>query len=91
MGEAVTVRRLTLRIALVQEQRQACPGQRVLVLNPHTADPQGVVLFLYCDELYNENTERRGIADVLIAKHRHGPTGSVPLLFRKPTASFVEA
>jgi replicative DNA helicase len=50
-----------------------------------------VVLFIYCDEVYDENTERRGIADVIIAKHRHGPTGSVPLLFRKPTASFVDA
>ena len=50
-----------------------------------------VVLFIYRDEVYNENTERRWIADILIAKHRHGPTGSVPLLFRKPTASFVEA
>ena len=50
-----------------------------------------VVLFIYRDELYDENTERRGIADIIIAKHRHGPTGSVPLLFCKPTASFVEA
>jgi replicative DNA helicase len=50
-----------------------------------------VVLFIYRDELYDESTERRGIADILIAKHRHGPTGSVPLLFRRPTASFVEA
>ena len=50
-----------------------------------------MVLFIYRDELYNDNTERRGIADLLIAKHRHGPTGSVRLLFRKPTASFVEA
>jgi replicative DNA helicase len=50
-----------------------------------------VVLFIYRDEVYNENTQRRGIADILVAKHRHGPTGSVPLLFRGPTASFVEA
>ena len=50
-----------------------------------------VVLFIYRDELYNENTERRGIADVIIAKHRHGPTGSVSLLFCKSTASFVDA
>lgn len=50
-----------------------------------------VVLFIYRDEVYNENTERRGIADILITKHRHGPIGSVPLLFRKPTASFVDA
>jgi replicative DNA helicase len=50
-----------------------------------------VVLFIYRDEVYDENTERRGIADILIAKHRHGPVGTVPLLFRKPTASFVDA
>ena len=50
-----------------------------------------MVLFIYRDEVYDENTERRGIADILIAKHRHGPTGSVPLLLRGPTASFVEA
>jgi replicative DNA helicase len=50
-----------------------------------------VVLFIYRAEVYDENTERRGIADILIAKHRHGPTGSVPLLFRGPTASFVDA
>ena len=50
-----------------------------------------VVLFIYRDKVYDENTERRGIADILIAKHRHGPIGSVPLLFRKATASFVDA
>jgi len=50
-----------------------------------------VVLFIYRDGVYDENTERRGIADILIAKHRHGPTSSVPLLFRKATASFVDA
>jgi len=50
-----------------------------------------VVLFIYRDEVYNENTERQGIADILVAKHRHGPTGSVSLLFRGPTASFVDA
>ena len=50
-----------------------------------------MVLFIYRDEVYDENTERRGIADILIAKHRHGPIGSVPLLFRKATASFVDA
>ncbi|MEJ2737138.1 MAG: replicative DNA helicase [Anaerolineae bacterium] len=50
-----------------------------------------VVLFVYLEEVYNENTERQGIADILVAKHRHGPTGSVSLLFRGPTASFVDA
>ncbi len=48
-----------------------------------------VVLFLYRDEVYNEATERPNEADVLVAKHRNGPTGSVTLLFRKELTKFV--
>lgn len=36
-----------------------------------------VVLFLYRDEVYNEETEKPGICEVNIAKHRNGPTGVV--------------
>ncbi len=38
-----------------------------------------VVLFLYRDEVYNAETPDRGTAEVIIAKHRSGPTGSVRL------------
>lgn len=38
-----------------------------------------VVIFLYRDEYYDPNTERRGQAEVIIAKQRNGPTGSFPL------------
>jgi replicative DNA helicase len=50
-----------------------------------------VVMFIYRDEMYNENTERPNIADVMIAKHRNGPTGSVALFFKKELAQFLEA
>lgn len=40
-----------------------------------------VVIMLYRDEYYNENTPDRGIAEVIITKHRNGPTGTVKLLF----------
>jgi replicative DNA helicase len=50
-----------------------------------------VVIFIYRDEMYNENTERPNIADILISKHRHGPTGKVALYFRKELAQFLEA
>jgi replicative DNA helicase len=50
-----------------------------------------VVIFIYRDELYNENTERKNIADILVAKHRNGPTGSVALYFKKELAQFLEA
>lgn len=48
-----------------------------------------VVLFLYRDEVYNEATEHPGEAEVIIAKHRNGPTGVATLLFRKEQTKFV--
>jgi replicative DNA helicase len=50
-----------------------------------------VVMFIYRDELYNPETEFQNIADILVAKHRHGPTGTVQLFFRKHLAQFVDA
>lgn len=41
-----------------------------------------VILFLYRDEVYNrENSPKKGIAEVIIAKQRSGPTGTVDLAF----------
>jgi replicative DNA helicase len=50
-----------------------------------------VVIFIYRDELYNPNTERKNIADIIVAKQRNGPTGTVALYFRKELAQFLEA
>jgi len=47
-----------------------------------------VVLFIYRDDYYDENSERQNIADVIIAKHRHGSTGTVSLYFRKELTQF---
>ncbi|MBE2235756.1 MAG: replicative DNA helicase, partial [Anaerolinea sp.] len=47
-----------------------------------------VVLFIYREEMYNEETEKQNIADVIVAKHRNGPTGSVSLFFRKELTQF---
>jgi replicative DNA helicase len=46
-------------------------------------------MFIYRDDLYNENSERPNQADILIAKHRNGPTGVVTLGFRKEVTQFV--
>ncbi len=50
-----------------------------------------VVMFIYRDELYNENTETPNIADILIGKHRSGPTGTVQLFFNKRLTQFLDA
>lgn len=39
------------------------------------------VLFTYRDELYNPNSPDRGVAEIILAKHRSGPTGVVHLAF----------
>ncbi len=40
-----------------------------------------IVIMLYRDEYYSPDTPDRGIAEIIIAKHRNGPTGTVKLLF----------
>jgi replicative DNA helicase len=40
-----------------------------------------VVIFLYRDEVYNRDSPDRGTAEVLVAKHRNGPTGMTQLAF----------
>jgi len=50
-----------------------------------------VVMFIYRDEIYNPDTELPGIADIIISKHRNGPTGKVQLVFREHLAQFVDA
>ncbi len=47
-----------------------------------------VVMFIYRDEYYNEDTERPNIAEINIAKHRNGPTGSVDLFWHGKLATF---
>jgi len=49
-----------------------------------------VVIFIYRDDIYNPDTERRNIADIIVAKHRSGPTDQVPLYFKKELAQFRE-
>ena len=41
-----------------------------------------VVALLYRDEVYNEDSDERGVAEVNVAKHRNGPTGTLRLAFR---------
>ena len=47
-----------------------------------------VVLFIYREDREKEDSDRRNIADILIAKHRNGPTGKVELYFDESQVSF---
>ncbi|HEV3485972.1 MAG TPA: replicative DNA helicase [Vicinamibacterales bacterium] len=40
-----------------------------------------IVMFIYRDEVYNPETTQKGLAEVIIAKHRSGPIGKVDLAF----------
>ena len=48
-----------------------------------------VVLFLYRDEVYNEETEKPGICEVIVAKHRNGPIGTVDVGWQGKYTRFV--
>jgi replicative DNA helicase len=48
-----------------------------------------LVMFIYRDEYYNEESERLGEADVIIAKHRNGPIGKVVLTFQPKFPKFA--
>ena len=47
-----------------------------------------VVMFIHKEDRYKPNTERKNIADIIIAKHRNGPVGKIELYFDEPRVSF---
>lgn len=49
-----------------------------------------LVVFLYRDDYYNEESELQGIAEVILSKHRNGPTDTVKLSFLKRYAKFAD-
>ncbi len=49
-----------------------------------------VVLFIYREEMYEPDTEAKNTADIIIAKHRNGPTGTVRLSFEASQTRFRE-
>jgi replicative DNA helicase len=48
-----------------------------------------VVMMLYREDYYEEDTDRKGVTDIYIRKHRNGPTGHIELGFKKEQMRFV--
>jgi replicative DNA helicase len=48
-----------------------------------------LVMFIYRDEYYNPESERRGEAEIIIAKQRNGPTGTAELLYQGSITRFL--
>jgi len=49
-----------------------------------------LVVFLYRDDYYNDDSDLQGIAEVILAKHRNGPTDTVKMSFLKRYAKFAD-
>jgi len=50
-----------------------------------------VVMFVYRDEVYNQETQDKAMAEIIIGKHRAGPTGTVKLVFLREYTKFESA
>jgi replicative DNA helicase len=49
-----------------------------------------LVAFIYRDEYYNDESDQQGLAEVILAKHRNGPTDALKLSFLKRYAKFAD-
>ena len=49
-----------------------------------------LVMFVYRDEYYTEDSDQQGIAEIILSKHRNGPTGVEKLSFLKRYAKFAD-
>jgi replicative DNA helicase len=50
-----------------------------------------IVMFIHRPELYEQDTLKKNIAQIKVAKHRNGPIGTIELVFRKSIAKFENA
>ena len=48
-----------------------------------------LIMMLYRDEYYNPDTVDRGVAEIILTKHRNGPTGTVKLIFQPELTKFL--
>jgi replicative DNA helicase len=74
---------------LTVEELHSFVAEDVVVHNSLEQDAD-LVFFIYRDEYYNDETEAQGIAEVHLAKHRNGPTGTEKLAWLNRYAKFAD-
>jgi replicative DNA helicase len=77
-----------VRAVEVREDKR--PGAGDLANSDEATREADQILMLYRDEVYNDNTSERGLAELNCEKNRHGPTGQFILRFDGPTMTFSD-
>jgi replicative DNA helicase len=72
----------------VEERENKRPGMGDIKDSGSIEQEADIVVTLYRDEVYDENTEQRGIAELDVKKNRHGPTGLIRCLWMAETMTF---
>ncbi len=89
-GLKLLARDLSVPVIIISQLNRNVDNRPLEDRRPKMADLRGsggieqdadVVMFIYREEAYNENTPHKGIAEVIIAKHRNGALGTVYLTF----------
>ena len=60
-----------------------------IILHNSIEQDADIVIMLYREEYYTDNLSEEQITEVIVAKHRNGPTGTAKLLFKSSIASFI--
>jgi len=71
------------------EQRRDRPRLSDLRDSGSIEQDADVVMFIHRDDKFNDNSEKPNIAEILIEKHRNGPTGKIELYFDEKKTSFL--
>lgn len=72
----------------VEQRAQKVPSLADLRESGSLEQDADIVAFLYRDDYYNPDSDKKNITELIVAKHRNGPTGSIELYFQKEYSKF---